>query len=79
MVRAPSSLRLLRCAAADRVGKRGRTRVDGLEIPAILDRVIIGPTQYPIPMVTAFTDALRKAGVPNPESRVFLSNIPLRT
>jgi hypothetical protein len=53
--------------------------VDGLDIPSILDRVIIGPTQYPVPMVAAFTDALKKVGVPDPESRVSLSHVPLRT
>lgn len=60
---------------------RGRADggVDGLDIASVIDRVIIGPTQYPLPMIAVFQDALRDAGVTNPEQRVFASNIPLRT
>jgi len=53
--------------------------VNGVGIPALVERIIIGPSVYPVPMAMAFIDALRKAGVPDPEKRVFVSNIPIRS
>lgn len=50
----------------------------GAEIPELLDRVIIGPTQYPRPVAEAFIETLGDAGVPNAKDRVFVSDIPLR-
>jgi hypothetical protein len=52
--------------------------VVGVEIPALVDRVIIGPTAYPIPMAQAFILALHNAGVTDTASRVVVSNIPIR-
>lgn len=49
-----------------------------LDLSRILQRVIIGPTPYGWVMYQAFVDALRAAGVPNPESRVWTSNLPIR-
>jgi hypothetical protein len=51
----------------------------GMDIPQLVERIIIGPTNYPVPMRQAFIAALRNAGVENPESKVFESQIPLRT
>jgi len=53
--------------------------VIGTSIPALLDRIIIGPTVYPIPMATAFISALQAAGVADAGSRVFVSGIPIRS
>lgn len=50
----------------------------GLAIPELLDRVIIGPTEYPNAVRESFIDLLEQAGVPGPEKRVFVSDIPLR-
>lgn len=50
----------------------------GAEIPELIDRIIIGPTQFPSATHKAFVSLLVDAGVPNPESRVFVSDIPLR-
>lgn len=50
----------------------------GVEIPELLDRIIIGPTQYPSAAREAFEDLLSEAGVPDPASRIFVSDIPLR-
>jgi hypothetical protein len=36
-----------------------------MEIPHLLDRVIIGPSQYPSATAEAFDHLLGKAGVPN--------------
>ena len=50
-----------------------------LDMSVLLDRVIIGPTPYGLAMRRAFVDALAAAGVPQPDSRVFNSDIPIRT
>lgn len=50
----------------------------GMEIPEILDRIIIGPTQYPGAIYQAFFTLLQDAGVSNPENRIVMSDIPLR-
>jgi hypothetical protein len=43
-----------------------------------IDRLIIGQTQYGWIMYGAFVDALRKIGVPDPGSKVWVSNLPIR-
>ena len=50
----------------------------GVEIPALIERVIIGPTKYPLAMWKAFTALLTDAGMDNASGRVFVSDIPLR-
>ena len=51
----------------------------GIELPEILDRVIIGPTDhYPLATYEAFVTLLDEAGVPDPGSKVRISAIPLR-
>jgi hypothetical protein len=50
----------------------------GAEIPKLLERVIIGPTQYPGPMYEAFVRLLEDAGVANASRKVCVSHIPLR-
>jgi len=56
-----------------------KENVVGISIPRLIDRIIIGPTQYPLPLYHAFKVALEEAGVENAGSRVIVSNIPLRT
>jgi hypothetical protein len=53
--------------------------ISGLEPNEILDRVIIGPTQFPWAMYEAFVAALEGAGIKDASSRVFVSQIPVRT
>lgn len=48
-------------------------------IPALLNRIIIGPTQYAQVQREAFVRLLLDAGVPDPDAKVVVSNIPLRT
>jgi hypothetical protein len=43
------------------------------------NRLIIGPSPYPLVMYEAFTDALKKAGIEEVEKRVFRSCIPVRS
>jgi hypothetical protein len=50
----------------------------GIEIPFLLDRIIIGPSEYPLVMHEAFCDLLLDAGVKEPQEKVFISYIPLR-
>jgi hypothetical protein len=50
-----------------------------VDIPHLVDRVIIGPSQYPRAMYEAFVDALASSGVKDAPSRVFVSGIPIRT
>ncbi len=47
-------------------------------IPTLLDRVIIGPSPYPVTMGHAFAVALQQAGVTNPATRIVASGIPIR-
>jgi len=50
----------------------------GAEIPSLIERVIIGPTQFPLVTYEAFVESLAKAGVEDAQKRVFISDIPLR-
>jgi hypothetical protein len=51
----------------------------GIEIPEILDRIIIGPSSFPWPLYDAFVSVLKDAGVADAEKKVTVSDIPLRT
>jgi len=50
----------------------------GMEVPEIIDRIIIGPTKFPGAIYQAFHQILIDLGVPNPEQRIAVSDIPLR-
>ncbi|MBZ0089416.1 MAG: DUF2971 domain-containing protein, partial [Thermoanaerobaculia bacterium] len=47
-------------------------------VPDVIDKIIIGPTAYPLAMRDAFIELLHRAGVPDPGTRVQVSDIPLR-
>jgi hypothetical protein len=47
-------------------------------IPALINRIIIGPTQYPLALQEAFVQLLTEAGVSDPESKICVSDIPIR-
>jgi hypothetical protein len=49
-----------------------------LDMSRLFDRLIIGPSPYPLVMYHAFTAALTEAGVPEADKRVFVSGIPIR-
>jgi hypothetical protein len=53
--------------------------LDDLDISKIFDRLIIGPSPYPVTMADAFVDALSKAGVADAGKKIFISNIPIRS
>lgn len=50
-----------------------------LDIARILDRVIIGPTQYAGATKEAFVSVLKDAGINDADKRVVASGIPIRT
>lgn len=50
----------------------------GLALPELLNRIIIGPCEFPQVIKTAFIQILLEAGVSNPESKIVVSDIPLR-
>lgn len=52
---------------------------EGVGLGDLVDRVTIGPTEYPTPLYDAFVELLGQAGVEKPHEKVFTSQIPLRT
>jgi hypothetical protein len=52
--------------------------VADLDFARVFDRLIVGPTPYPWPIRGAFVDALTASGVPDAETRVSASDIPIR-
>lgn len=52
--------------------------ITGLSFSAVIDRIIIGPTQYPSVMSEAMWRLLDHAGVKGLESKLVVSQIPLR-
>lgn len=52
--------------------------IDGISLPKLINRVIIGPTLYPFDIAEALVELLDKAGVENAWSKVVVSDIPLR-
>jgi hypothetical protein len=50
----------------------------GAEVDELLERLIIGPTQYPFAQFEAFAQLLADAGVKDPEKRINISEIQLR-
>jgi hypothetical protein len=53
--------------------------ITGIEIDEVLDRLIIGPTQFSLSIYDAVMEELKAAGVSAPQSRIVVSGIPLRT
>lgn len=50
-----------------------------ISIPHLIERVIIGPTQFPLAVYDALVMELQKLGVADATSKVVYSAIPLRT
>ena len=51
----------------------------GRAISDILDRVIVGPTDFPLATASAFVDLLEKLGVSDAGNKVIISGVPLRS
>lgn len=56
--------------------KRG---LHGADIPSLLDRIIVGPTEHPYVSVMAFRRILEELEVKDVDSKVIASDIPLRS
>lgn len=52
--------------------------MSGMQIHELIDRIIIGPTDYPDIVREAYIHKLKELGVPDAEKKVFASEIPLR-
>ncbi len=50
----------------------------GTEVSEILDRIIIGPSDYADTIYKAFEYLLKGNGISNPREKIFISSIPLR-
>jgi hypothetical protein len=50
----------------------------GITIPALINRIIVGPTRDPFAILEAFADLLAKADVEQPFGKICVSDIPLR-
>lgn len=50
-----------------------------LDLAAMFDRLIIGPSPYPLAMYEAFKAALTSASVADARTKIFASGIPIRT
>ena len=50
----------------------------GLALPELLERIIIGPCEFPLVILRAFHQLLREAGIQDAEQKVIVSDIPLR-
>jgi len=48
------------------------------DVPSLIDRIIIGPTEYPVIIYNTLVAALEKAGVSDARKRIVVSDIPLR-
>ena len=53
--------------------------INQLSLSRIFERLIIGPSQYPLAMREAFINSLAQLGVENANQRVWVSEIPVRT
>lgn len=50
----------------------------GADIPSLLDRIIVGPNEFPYVSYRAFVDVLDELGVEDATRKVVVSDIPLR-
>jgi hypothetical protein len=50
----------------------------GIEPPALIDRIIIGPTAYKAPIYKAYLEQMKSSGFENADKKLFLSDLPLR-
>ncbi|WP_210209463.1 DUF2971 domain-containing protein [Notoacmeibacter ruber] len=50
----------------------------GAELPQLVDRVIVGPTEFPLQVREAIVSLLEEAGIEDAAQKVFCSTIPLR-
>jgi len=59
--------------------KRVNPILDDIDFAKLFDRLIIGPSPYPMAMVDAYLEALSNAGIPEAGKKIFISGIPIRS
>lgn len=52
--------------------------LEGAELPKLIDRIIVGPTEFPDQVRLAMVELLNEAEVPDAQAKVVCSTIPLR-
>lgn len=62
-----------------RLANEPKNGLFGADVPSLLDRVIVGPTEFPYVSRQAFAAVLKGIGVENAFDKVIVSDIPLRT
>ena len=55
------------------------TVLEDMDFAILFDRLIIGPTLYPIAMFDAIAEALTRAGVAEAGKKIIISDIPMRS
>lgn len=60
------------------IDKTVNPKLENIDIAKFFDRLIIGPSQYPVTMLDAFDGALSKAGVVEARKKICISHIPIR-
>jgi hypothetical protein len=53
--------------------------LDDIDFAKLFDRLIIGPSPYPMAMFDAYVEALSNAGVAEAAKKIFISGIPIRS
>ncbi len=53
--------------------------ITGVAPATLVERLIIGPSEYPLQIFQSLAAALEEAGVEHPTSKISISNIPLRS
>lgn len=60
------------------IDKSASAQLADIDLPKIIEKIIIGPTDYPTAVYEAFAAELTNIGVPDPKDKIKISNIPLR-
>lgn len=58
---------------------RPEENINGITLAELLDRIIIGPSQYAGPIYASLVEELTKAAVRDAAKKMIFSGIPLRT
>lgn len=58
--------------------KFGETGYEGIDFKNMIDKIIIGPSQFPFEIYKSISSALKNIGVKEPENIIHASDIPLR-
>ena len=53
--------------------------LEDLDFSKLFDRLIIGPSPFPMAMFDAFSEALSNTGVSDASEKIFISGIPIRS